>query len=41
MKQIIEKYESQIEKCKLSIKHMNEMIDAGKNGDESLKTDLK
>lgn len=39
MKKLIEKYESQIGKCKLSIDHMFAMIDAGNNGDETIDID--
>lgn len=40
MKKLIEKYESQIVKCKLSIDHMFKMIDAGEDeGGEAIDTD--
>jgi len=40
MKKLIEKYESQIEKCKLSIDHMFKMIDTGEDeGGEAIDTD--
>lgn len=40
MKKLIEKYESQIEKCRQSIDHMFKMIDSGEDeGGEAIDTD--